>query len=133
MNADDARVALELRSMRVELAELREDLATLLRRQLKREDRRIALALWPWAGEIVCGEKFIATSLSELALGDRSAYGEAARELIAEANGDGTDLRPFGEFLARMEGVPLAGWRLVDAGDVHGVRRWRLRRVGEAL
>lgn len=117
---------LELRLLRVEVAELRSDLAALLRRQFARDDRRLLLALLPLVFELLGDASFTANQLAEVALNERSHVGQALRELVAESCGDGDSLRPLGELFARAEGVPFAGYRLVSAGLLHNARRWRL-------
>lgn len=128
LDVNDASL-LELRLLRAEVAELRADLGTLLRRQFARDDRRLLLALLPLVSELLGDANFTANQLAEVALNERSPLGQALRELIADACADGDSLRPLGELLARAEGVPFAGCRLVSAGMSHGARRWR---VGQA-
>ena len=123
---------LALRLLRDEVAEMRDDLRYLLRAQLNRDARRTGLVLFPLAAELLGGRPFTGQSLLEAAMNDRTTTGEAAREILADMATDSGGLRAFGRLLSRLEGVPLASCRLVDAGETSEGRRWRLVRVSGA-
>jgi len=124
---------LEVRLLRQEVSDLHADVGVLLARLLARDDRRIGMALLPLGEEVFDGEPFTAARLADRALNDRTARGEALRDLIADVLGDREELRPLGEFLARIEGVRLGGVRLIADGHLHGVRRYRLVRGNGAV
>lgn len=120
---------LELRRLAVLVAELVEENRTLQRRLLTAEDRRIGTVLLPLVRELVDGEPFTAASAAARALNDRTATGQAVREVLADLGmGDG-GLRSFGRLLQRLDGVPLAGLRLVPAGERREGLAWRLVQV----
>lgn len=128
----DAALALELRRLSAaveaqadELAELREDHAHLQRALLSRQDRRTGAALVPLLADMLPGT-FTAADAAALALNDRTAEGQAVRELMAEYITDDGGLRAFGRLLARLEGCEFNGARLVSAGASRGVSRWRV-------
>lgn len=119
----------ELRLVRQELAAVRESHDYLLRRLLDRDDRRTGAALLPLLAELMDGAIDVA-GVATVALNDRSAAGQALRELVAEHVTDEGGLRAFGRMLARLEGVSLGGYRLVRDGAARGVVRWRVRVSG---
>lgn len=120
---------LELRRLAVMVAELVEENRTLQRRLLTAEDRRMGTVLLPLLHELVDGAPFTAASAAARALNDRTATGQAVREVLADLGmGDG-GLRSFGRLLQRLDGVPLAGLRLVPAGERREGLAWRLVQV----
>lgn len=124
-----ARDDLELRRLSVLVAELVDDHRVLLRRLLTPEDRRTGTVLLPLLHELVEDAPFTAASIAARALNDRTATGQAVRELLAELGmGDG-GLRSFGRLLQRLDGVPLAGVRLSPAGERREGLAWRLVQV----
>ena len=124
-------VLLELRCLRAEVAALREDQQHLMRSLLARDDRRAGQVLLPLVAELVGGHLFTGPSLLAAALADRTAAGQAAREVIADMATDAGGLRAFGRLLSRLDGVPLAGCRLQAAGEASDGRRWRLLSVSD--
>jgi hypothetical protein len=120
---------LELRRLVAAVAELRDEQAHLLRALLARDDRRTGAALLPLIAELLDGRAFTAAELLTAALDDRTPAGRALCELVAEFVTDTGGMRALGRLLARLEGVPLAGCRLVSAGAAGGVCRWRVKVV----
>ncbi len=129
MVTPDALV-LELRMVRADLNELRDSHADLLRRLLEAGDRRTGVVLFPLMAELVPG-RFTAKEVLSVAFDTRTPTGKALLELVKEHATDDGGLRAFGRQLARLEGVPLAGYRLVRDGQANAGRRWRLVRVSE--
>ena len=122
----DLRVLAILDRLQHELAEVREMQEHLARRLLDHDDRRTGGALVPLLGEIFESTPFTAADIATRALNDQTATGAAVRELLGERLTESGGLRPFGRFLARIEGVRFDGWRLVAAGETRGVMRWRV-------
>lgn len=120
---------LEIRRLRAELAELREDQQFLMRALLAASDKRNALRFLPLIADVLGDRAFTAPELLAAALNDRTAAGQALREVIGEFVTDDGGLRAFGRLLARIEGVPLGGCRLISAGDGRDGRRWRVVRL----
>lgn len=119
-------VALELRRLVAEVAELRADQAHLLRRLLDKDDRRTGCVLVPLLSEVFDAEPFTAAEVAARTLNGRDAAAQALREVVAEYCTEEGGLRALGRFLARLEGISFAGLRLVRAGAVRGVQRWRV-------
>lgn len=119
---------LELRLLRETVAALADEQRHLQRRLLERDDRRAGLVLWPLVHELVGERPFTAPSLLQAALNTRTPTGRAATEIITELS-DGDSLRSFGRLLQRLAHAPLAGYRLVPAGECREGLRWRLVRV----
>lgn len=122
---------LELRLLREAVAQLTDEQRHLQRRLLEREDRRTGLVLLPLAADLVGASPFTGPGLLAAALNTRTPVGQAAREIITELSSDEGGLRAFGSFLARLKHVPLAGYRLIPAGEERAGLRWRLERVSE--
>jgi hypothetical protein len=120
---------LELRLLREAVAALAEENRFLQRRLLGREDRRVGLVLWPLAAELVGERPFTGPGLLAVALNSRTPVGQAAKEIITDMATDEGGLRTFGNFLARLKNVPLAGYRLIPAGESREGLRWALVRV----
>jgi hypothetical protein len=131
----NAAILLEIRVMRAELAEVREESAHLTRRLLKRDDWRTGEALLPLAYELVGESVFTGPMLWMATLNPQTPTCQAVRELIGDFGTDEGGLRSFGWFLARLEGVPLAGHRLVKARGRNEGLGWRiaLRRSSHCL
>lgn len=126
-------MAVELRLLRAEVAELRTDQQALLRRLLDRDDRRIGASVFPLADELMGAVAFTVPDLARRAMNTRDPLGRAVLELLEEA-GAGTpatevNLRAAGRLFARLEGAALSGLRLVAAGETREGLRWRLVRV----
>jgi hypothetical protein len=64
-------------------------------------------------------------------LNDRTPAGQAMRELAGDYATECGGLRAFGRLLARLEGVPLAGLRLVRRGQARDGVSWKVSRVSE--
>jgi hypothetical protein len=120
---------LELRLLRETVAALADEQRHLQRRLLERDDRRAGLVLWPLAAELTNGRPFTGQGLLQAALATRTPVGQAVRELIVEAADGAGGMRAFGRLLQRLQGVPLAGYRLVAAGESREGLRWRLVQV----
>jgi hypothetical protein len=123
---------LECRRLADEVALMRLDLQHLQCTMLTREDRRTGEVLLPLVAELLDTARFTAQDLLGAALNDRTATGKAAREVLNEMVGSVSGpggLRAFGRMLARLEGKPLAGLRLLPEGEAREGRRWRLERV----
>jgi hypothetical protein len=125
----EPNLALQLRLMQAMLEELRESVDHLGRRLLERDDRRTGEALLPLVAAILGSQTFTAPSLAAALLNDRSAEGQAARELVAGFCSTDGGLRAFGKLLARLDGVALAGCRLVPVSSRRDGRLWRVVRV----
>lgn len=124
---------LELRRLAEQVQELRESHDALLRQLAKPADRRTGAALLPLVADVVgLGAVFDAASLAARALNDRTPDGAALRELIGEYATESGGLRAFGRLLDRLDGVPLAAYRLAPAGEGRDGRRWRVLRVSRA-
>lgn len=122
---------LELRRLAAEQAELREAVEHLTRRLLAAEDRRTGVVLLPLLAELVGGETFTAASAAARALNDRTAIGQAVRELLADVGMGAGGLRSLGRLLLRLDGAALGGVRLVPAGERREGLAWRLVQVSE--
>lgn len=120
---------LEIRRLRAELAELREDHQHLLRALLTARDKRNGVALLPLISDVLGDRAFTAADVVAAALNTRTAEGQALLELVREFVTDVSGLRAFGKLLARIEGVPLAGCRLIGGGEGRDGRRWRVVRL----
>ncbi|RIK69798.1 MAG: hypothetical protein DCC67_21070 [Planctomycetota bacterium] len=120
---------LEIRRLRAELAELREDQQFLMRALLQPADKRNAVALLPLIADVLGDRAFTAADVVAAALNTRTPDGQALLELVRERATDDGGLRAFGKMLARIEGMPLAGCRLISAGDGRDGRRWRVVRL----
>lgn len=121
---------LELRRLAVLVAELVEENRTLQRRLLTADDRRIGTVLLPLLHELVDGQTFTGAAVATLVLNELSPTGQAVREVLQELGvwGDG-GVRSLGRLLRRLDGVPLAGLRLVPAGERREGLAWRLVQV----
>jgi hypothetical protein len=127
VNAEGA-ILLELRALRAEIAGLREDHHHMERRLLERDDRRAGEALLPLLHELVGDAVFSGPSVFAVLLNDRTPVGQAARELISDIG----SVKAFGKFLARLDGIALAGVRLVPVGKQRDNRAWQLVQVSDA-
>jgi hypothetical protein len=127
--SETAHLLLEVRRLRADLDELRGDQRHLMRMLLAKEDRRAGAAMLPLLGDRMSEAGFAASDAWAQTLNDRSAEGQALRELIAEYFTEDGGLKAFGRFLARIEGVPLAGRRLELVDSPRGINRWRVVRV----
>lgn len=128
-------VLLEVRQQSAEIAELREIIEHLARRNLEKEDRRAAIALFPLAAGLVQSRDFTARSLLAVAFDARTPEGQAIRELAKDISGDGDpdeNARALGRMLKRVSGVTLGGYRLEPRGEASEGLRWRLVRVSRA-
>jgi hypothetical protein len=136
---NDAALILEIKRLRAEAAEqraevreLREDLQFLMRALLTASDKRNALRFLPLIADVIGERPFTAPQVLAAALNDRTPAGQALRELVREFVTDDGGLRTFGKLLSRIEGAPLAGCRLISAGEGRDGRRWRVVRVSGA-
>lgn len=120
-------VVLELRRVREELHDLAESNENLQRRLLAAEDRRTGAALVPLLSELFEGTAFTAAEVAAAALNDRTAQGQALRELIAASCTDTGGLRALGRLLARLEGCSFGGCSLRHAGAARNAQRWTVR------
>jgi hypothetical protein len=125
VSTDHALLLIEVRRLAAAVEVLRESHDHLARRQLERDDRRAGCVLVPLLGDLFYTEPFTAAGAAARGLSDRSATGQALCEFVAEYTA-GADLKAFGKLLARLEGVPFDGCRLVRAGKTAGVVRWRV-------
>jgi hypothetical protein len=122
-------MALAVRALGAKVDDLVEEQRYVLGMLLAREDRRMGRLLLPLAVEIVGGSMFTGPGLLAASRNDRTAAGKARREVLADLLADVGSLRAFGKLLARLEGKPLSGYRLVPAGEVSEGLRWRIERV----
>lgn len=132
MNVDHtthSAIALEVRRLAALVAELVDENRTLQRRLLAAEDRRIGAVVLPLLAELVGQQPFTAASIATHALNDRTVAGRAVREVLADLGADDGGLRSFGRLLQRLDGVPLAGLRLLPAGQRREGLAWRLVHV----
>lgn len=113
---------LELRALRAAfdaqaegLAELREDVQLLTRALLASNDRRDLARLLPAVHALLGSQIWSASSLAGAAA--LSPNDGPLSMLIAENTTERGGLRGFGRLLARLEGTPLDGLRLVRCGD----------------
>lgn len=116
---------LELRRLAPKVDELVEDQQHVERRRLALDDRRTGIVLLPLAADLIGEARFTGPVLSGVALNDRTPTGQALREVLADYG----SLRALGKLLARIDGVTLAGCRLVPAGRIGDDRAWRIDRV----
>ena len=119
----DAALSLEFRAMRAELAELRDDHRELQRQLLAKADRRTGMRLAPAIARTVGeGRPFTVADLAALVLNADGPAAGVVRDALADHSDADGGFRGFGRLLQRLEGVPLAGWRIQRAsGD-----RWRV-------
>jgi hypothetical protein len=122
---------LEVRQLHAKVADLVDEQRHLLRALLAGPDRRAGVVLLPLVAELVGDGAFTATSLLRGAMNDRTPTGQAARDVLGDLTTEAGGLRAFGRLLARLQGVPLAGYRLVPDGEASEGRRWRMQRVSE--
>jgi hypothetical protein len=122
---------LELRLVRAALLEVLEVQQDLQRRLLDREDRRTGVVLLPLALELIGSRPFDAAGLAVAALNDRTSAGRAACEIVSDYTDDDGGFRGLARLLQRLQGVRLAGCKLVPAGEGRGGLRWRLQVSGE--
>jgi glutathione S-transferase len=120
-------VALELRRLQAEQAELRQAVEHLTRRLLAADDRRLGAALVPLLADVFDGAEFGAADIAAAALNGRDSGAQALRELVAEFCTESGGVRALGRVLARLEGVSFDGCRLQCVGERRGVQRWRVR------
>lgn len=120
---------LEIRRLHAEVQALREDHQHLLRALLAASDKRNGVALLPLIADVIGDRAFTAADVVAAALNTRTAEGQALLELVREFVTDVSGLRAFGRLLKRIEGVPLAGCRLIGDGEGRDGRRWRVVRV----
>lgn len=123
----DAALALELRRLALLVGELVDDQQHAQRRLLDGDDRRIGTVLLPLAADLAGAAPVTGPRLYALALNDRTSTGQALREVLAEYGSP----RQLGKLLARLDGVPLAGVRLLPAGERREGRAWRFVRVSD--
>lgn len=126
MSLHPNQVLLELRLLRNEVAELRAEQGHLMRRLLPRDDRRTGCVLLSLVFEVFENHVFTAAELATRTLNGRDTSAQALRELVAEQCTEQGGLRALGKLLGRLEGVSFDGLRLVRAGAVRGVVRWRI-------
>ena len=119
-------LALAVRSMRDEVAALRDETAFLARRLLSTSDRRTGAALLPLIRTLMADRPFTAKQLTHEAFNNRSETGQALLELISEDITEIDRLNAFGKLLARLEGVRFAELRLERDGETGHVARWRV-------
>lgn len=118
----ELQILAELRAVRAEQEEQREALDDLARRLLTPDDRRIGMVLVRILFKLFQGEEFNTADVAEKAL-----YEDAAGQALLELIGDRlAEMRALGWLLARLEGVRFKGYRLTAAGEVRGVRLWRV-------
>lgn len=129
----DAALALELRRLAAEIAALHESHDALARALLGRSDRRSGAVLVPLLGALFDGQAFTPADIAARALNDRTAEGQALRELVAEHSTDSGGLRTLGRLLSRLDGVEFDGARLLPAGRGQAGKRWRVSFSGEKL
>lgn len=125
----DQAIALEVQRLATVVAELVDENRVLQRRLLASEDRRMGTVLLPLISELVGHEPFTAAGVAVQALNDRTAAGQAVREVLADLGADDCGLRSFGRLLQRLDGVPLASLRLMQAGQRREGLAWRLVHV----
>lgn len=125
----DAALTLELRLVRAELAEVRESQADLVRRLLEREDRTTGRVLLPLVNDLVGERDLDAGTLAAAALNDRTATGQAVREIINDYTDCDGSFRSLAHLLKRLQGVHLGGCKLVPRGEGRGGLRWRVVQV----
>ena len=116
-------LTLELRLLRAELADLRDDHRELQRQLLSKADRRTGLRLAPAIVRVVGeGRSFTVAYLAGLVVEDYTPAACVIRDALADhADADG-GFRGLGRLLQRLQGVPLAGWRIQRATG----ERWRV-------
>lgn len=120
---------LELRLLREAVAVLADEQRHLQRRLLERDDRRTGIVLLPLAAELVGLRDFDAGMLATVAYNDRTPIGQALTEIIGDyTDGDG-GFRGLAHLLKRLQGVHLAGCKLMPRGEGRGGLRWRVVQV----
>jgi hypothetical protein len=114
---------LQLRVLTEAVAELRDDHRELQRQLLAKPDRRTGMRLVPAIARTVGdGRPFAVADLAALVLNaDTPAAGVVRDTMTDYPDADG-GFRSFGRLLQRLEGVPLAGWRIQRATG----ERWRV-------
>jgi hypothetical protein len=122
-------LALEVRRLIALVEDLRESHDDTMRRLLDRDDRRTGSVLVPLLANLFGDDDFTAPSIAARVLNDRTALGQAVRELVAEYVTDAAGLRSFGRMLARIESVRFGGYRLRALGNTRAGLRWRVARV----
>ena len=114
---------LELRLLREAVAVLADEQRELQRQLLAKADRRTGMRLAPaiarTAGD---GRAFTVSYLAGLVVDSDTPAAGVIRDALADHADDGGGFRSFGRLLQRLEGVPLAGWRIQR---VNG-ERWRV-------
>jgi hypothetical protein len=120
------QILAELRAVRAEQEEQREALDDLARRLLTSDDRRIGMPLIRILANLFGHERFAAVDIAAKALHRQDTAGQALCELIGDRLGKKGGVLALGWLLARLEGVRFKGYRLVAAGENHGIRLWRV-------
>ncbi len=116
-------LTLELRAMRAELRDLRDDHRELQRQLLSKADRRTGLRLAPSIARTVGEDRpFTVADLAALVLNAGTPAAVVVRDALADHADDDGGFRGFGRLLQRLQGVPLAGWRIQRATG----ERWRV-------
>ncbi|MCW5634727.1 MAG: hypothetical protein KIT17_15435 [Rubrivivax sp.] len=116
-------LALEVRALRAELAEVGADVADLVRRQATPEDRRAGAVLVPLAGEVMGPRAFAPGEFVKAAGRRRDAVGQAVLETLHERDllDDDGGFRTLGRLFRRVQRIAFDGFRLVPEGG-----RWRV-------
>ena len=113
----------ELRDLRDDHRELRDDHRELQRQLLAKADRRTGLRLVPAIVRTIGeGRPFAVADLAALVLNASTPAAAVVRDALADHADDDGGFRGFGRLLQRLEGVPLAGWRIQRASG----ERWRV-------
>ena len=114
---------LEMRRIAAELAELRDDHRELQRQLLAKSDRRTGMRLAPAIARIVGADRpFTVADLAALVLNAGTPAAGVVLDALADHADDDGGFRGFGRLLQRLQGVPLAGWRIQRASG----ERWRV-------
>jgi len=119
----DAALALELRLLREQVADLVDDQQRAMRRALAADDRKLGAVIVPLAGEVIGGDRFEPSALVAAAAARRDAVGQALIEAVHEGDlvDDDGRHRRLGRLFERVAGVAFDGYRVIRDG-----RGWRI-------
>ena len=114
---------LELRLLREAVAVLADEQRELQRQLLAKADRHTGMRLAPAIARTVGeGRPFTVADLAALVLNADGPAAGVVRDALADHSDADGGFRGLGRLLQRLQGVPLAGWRIQR---VNG-ERWRV-------
>lgn len=109
-----------------EVANQREDIQYLTRQLLASNDRAVLAELLPLVAAEMGGTTWTASDLASRAVRGSTAAAGALAQLIASLDTEAGGLRAFGRLLARIDGTPIGGLRLVRVGTTSRTALYQL-------